>query len=215
MRTVLLCLALSSAVVLGTASATEPPSSTTFQSAYGFTVQLPRGWVLLGPNEASRKGAQLNAQELGLANADQRELNTYLQRVKTQKVEFYLDALLSNEEFTNNVSVQLEKGSQDYSQYSPAEVSAFCGQLAPDLAKVWGTAVEVKGYQIASSNGAAIFAYSYVIPAQNKFILQYLVPFGANRTMVVVGGGRLDKKVVPRMQAAVKAIVTSITGRAK
>ena len=197
------------------ATLAESPISSRFRSNFGLNVDLPQGWMLLGPSEASRKVAPLKAEDLGLPKANPKELNQYFERAKTGQVEFYLDTLLSTETFTNNISVQLEKGSQNYSQYSQKETDAFCSQLAPNLGKVWGTPVTVKGCQIASSNRAAVLAYSYVIPARNMFVLQYEVPFDANQTLVVVGGGRLDKEVIARIQPAVKAIVTSATGRTK
>ena len=193
----------------------EPPPSTHFRSNFGFNVDLPQGWVLLGPNETSRKVAPITAVDLGLPKANPRELKQYLERAKTGQVEFYLDTLLSTETFTNNISVQLENGSQDYSQYGQKEMDAFCGQLTPDLGKVWGTPVAVKGCQTSLSNRTAVLAYSYVIPARNMFVFQYEVPFDANHTLVVVGGGRLDEEVISRVRPAVKAIVTSITGRTK
>ena len=205
------------AVVFAPFAATlaELPSSSRFRSHFGFNVDLPQGWVLLGPSEASRKVTPLNAADLGLPKANPKELNQYLERAKTGQVEFYLDTLLSTAAFTNNISVQLQKGSQDYSQYSQKEIDAFCSQLTADLERVWGTPVTVKGCQLTSNNRISVLAYSYIIPERNMFVLQYEVPFDTNHTLVVVGGGRRDKDVISRVQSAVKAIVTSITGRTK
>lgn len=210
-----LCFVLAVVFAPFTAALAELPSSSRFRSHFGFNVDLPQGWALLGPSEASRKVTPLNAADLGLPKTNSKELNQYLERAKTGQVEFYLDTLLSTETFTNNISVQLQKGSQDYSQYSQKEVDTFCNQLPTDLEGVWGTPVAVKGCQLASSNRTSVLAYSYIIPARNMFVLQYEVPFDTDHTLVVVGGGRRDKEVISRVQPAVKAVVTSITERTK
>lgn len=196
-----------------TLSAESPPQSR-IKSSYGFEVQLPQGWVMLGPREASRKATALSPADFGLAKVSQKVLGEYLERAKTETIEFYLDALLSTEEFTNNISVQLEQGSQDYSHYSTADVGAFCEQLGPSLEKVWSTPINTKGCDVVPSNGSAVLAFSYVIPARNMFVIQYEIPYDSTHTMVVVGSGRLGKDVAARVQSTTKAIATSITGRA-
>jgi hypothetical protein len=210
-----LCFVLAIVFAPFAATLAELSSSSRFRSHFGFNVELPQGWVLLGPSEASRKITPLNAADIGLPKANSKELNQYLERAKTGQVEFYLDTLLSTETFTNNISVQLEKRSQDYSQYSQKELDTFCSQLTADLERVWGTPVTVKGCQLASSNRVSSLAYSYIVPARNLFVLQYEVPFDTNHTLVVVGAGRRDKEVISRVQPAVKAVVTSIIGRTK
>lgn len=66
-----------------------------------------------------------------------------------------------------------------------------------------------------SSNGSAVLAFSYIVPTQKKYILQYVIPFNEKQTMLLVGGGRLNKDVIARMQAAIRAIAAGITGRPK
>jgi len=194
------------------ASAADPTSSS--RSTFGFAVELPSGWVLLGPNEAAGKTARLTPNQLGL-KASQKDLDEYCQRVKKGKVEFYLDALLSTEQFTNNISLQLEDEANDYSGYTPEEIRTFCTTLSADLSKTWGEPVSVKGCEVVSSNNSAVLAFSYIVPTQEKFILQYVIPFNEKQTMLLVGGGHLNKEVIGRMQMAIRALAAGITGRRK
>lgn len=97
----------------------QPGSPSLVRSSFGFEISLPSGWVQLGPRQASEQVPR--AEELGLEKANQKDLELYYGRVKSGKVEFYLDALLSNDTFTNNISLQLENDANDYSRYTPEE----------------------------------------------------------------------------------------------
>lgn len=185
----------------------------TVKSNFGFEVMLPAGWVQLGPNQASKRAP--SAELVGLEKVNQKEIELIIGRVKSKKIEFYLDTLHSDEAFTNNISLQLEDEANDYSQYTKEEIQTYCAGAPADLKKMWGEAVNFKGCGVVSSNGVAMFAFSYIVPTQGKFILQYVIPFSNKQTMVLVGGGRLDNDGVVRMQAAIRAIAVGITGRAK
>jgi hypothetical protein len=145
----------------------------------------------------------------------QSELNDILDRVKTGQVEFYFDSSLSLPQFTNNVSVQLRPGTQDFGQASESEVSELCASLPKGLEELWGVPVEVRGCKIVSSNGKAGLAYTYVVAANDMFIMQYELPFGTSQTALVVGGGRLNNDLMTRVVTAVHAIAQSVMARAQ
>jgi len=213
MRFILFMFVVTSVIAPPAVLSAQPGSSSLVRSNFGFEISLPSGWVQLGPRQASERVPR--AEELGLEKANQKDLELYYGRVKNGKVEFYLDAHLSNDTFTNNISLQLENDANDYSRYTPGEIRSFCAELPADLSKTWSEPVSVKGCEVVSSNGSAVLAYSYIVPTQEKFILQYVIPFNEKQTMLLVGGGRLNKDVIARMQVAIRAIAVGITGRPK
>jgi len=111
--------------------------------------------------------------------------------------------------------VQLKPRTQDYAQASQDEVDALCASLAKDLEEVWSTPVDVRGCKIVSSNGKAGLAYSYVIQANDMFVMQYELPFDASQTALVVGGGRLDNDVMTRVVTALHAIANAVMAHAR
>lgn len=213
MRFITFLLVVTSVIAPLAVLSAQPGSSSLVRSSFGFEISLPAGWVQLGPRQASERVPR--AEELGLEKANQKDLELYYGRVKSGKVEFYLDAHLSNDTFTNNISLQLENDANDYSRYTPEEIRTFCALMPADLSKTWGESVSVKGCEVVTSNGSAVLAFSYIVPTQKKFILQYVIPFNEKQTMLLVGGGRLNKEVIARMQAAIRAIAAGITGRPK
>ena len=197
------------------ACAADGLSPKTFASSFGFSVDLDTGWVLLTPDRVTDSAAALTAATLGVPDMSQPELNEIVERIKTGQVEFYFDSVLSVPDLTNNVSVQLRDGTQDYGPASESEISALCASMPKELEALWGTPVDVRGCKVVSSNGKAGLAYTYVIAANNMFVMQYELPFGASQTALVVGGGRLDNDVMTRVVTAVHAIAKSVMAQTK
>jgi hypothetical protein len=203
-------------IIIGCAIAplkSESAEPATVKSSFGFDIALPADWVQVGPKQAS-KGVP-NAKELGIEKANKTEIEKYVSRVKNEKVEFYLDATHSDEQFTNNISIQLENEANDYSQYTAEEIQNFCASVPSGLSSSWGETVNFKACNVVASNGIAVLAFSYIVPSQEIFILQYVIPFNSKQTLLLVGGGRINKDGVSRMQTAIRAIASGVTAREK
>jgi hypothetical protein len=190
------------------ASARQP-----LQSRFGFKVLLADGWVQVSIAETKRLGAGVDGATLGVPNADKDTLSQIIEQIKTGNVEFYLDKLNSTKEFTNNVSVQLREQNEDYAHATRTEIETLCRGLKSDLVGTWGTAVEVKGCVSISSNGTPGVAYRYYVPAQNKFIVQYEVPFDATRTAIIVDGGTGNGDGDHRITLCINSLLRAITRR--
>ena len=190
------------------ASARQP-----LQSRFGFKVVLAAGWIQVSVAETKRLGAGVDGATLGVPNADKDTLSQIIEQIKTGNVEFYLDTLNSTKEFTNNVSVQLREKSEDYVHATRTEIERLCRGLKSGLAGALGTAVQVKECVSTSSNGTPGLAYRYYIPALNKFIVQYEVPFDATRTAIIVGGGTGEGEGDHRITLCINSLLRAITRR--
>jgi hypothetical protein len=193
------------------ACAVESVQPKEFESGFGFKARLDSGWVMLGPSQAKKEFKDIAS--LALLGIDQEEASTYFERIRSGKVEYYLDAFMSDSTFRNNVSVQLMHAERDYSSIDQEGLNEICTIVKEELFKVWGAPVVLDKCLVQKAKGVAFLALIYLVEERNIFIVQYEVPLSSNEQAVIVGGARPDNQAAQRVVNAASAIVVGIAGR--
>lgn len=193
------------------ALAAEPIQPKEFKSNFGFKAKLDSGWVLLGPSLAGKEFQDIAS--LAPHGIDEEEASTYFERIKSGKVEYYLDSLMSESTFRNNVSVQLMHAERDYSSIDQEGLNEICTIVEEELSQVWGAPVVLDKCLVQKAKGVAFLALIYLVEQHNIFIVQYEVPLSSNVQVVIVGGARPDKQAEQRVVNAASAIAVGVAGQ--
>jgi len=192
------------------ASCSEParPSipARTLTSSFHFTFDLPPDWIIISPTEMAARSTDLSPESIGLPTADPETLKALVARAKSGQQEFYLDGRLSSADFTNNISLQLFEGRNDFSQMTPADIDTFCKKIPGGAQKTYGAKVAVTDCKLEEEAGVQFLSYSYKVPSLGIFILQYEYPFIDDKTLVIVGGGRDTQPIYDRLHTAQREI---------
>lgn len=157
-----------------------------YKSAFGFTYELPDGWVVLKKEEVKTRFKGENFGDFGLDHLNKENAVAILKRIKDGQVEYIFDRKNSTPKFRNNISLQREAGR---TAMTKEEADRICKTAPEQLKKLYGknTALVECGYKLLK--GVPYLSYEYKDAVPGSFTVQYEFQLSPNVTLLLVAAG--------------------------
>ncbi len=183
------------------------------ESYFGFTTTLEDGWFVLNPNTVAAINSGETLESLGVSDKPDKEvLNSIMEDIKSGNVEFFYDKKYFNEDFKNNISIQLAAPQVFESvEHLQSVMKEQCGTITKDLQDILNEEPIVHSCNVLPSNGFAVLHHAYTIPSQNVVIINENVVINSKFSMIFAGGGISDGEGIKRLRKAQETIVHSFT----
>lgn len=188
-------------------------AGTVVSSHFGFPVDLPDGWFMVGPGTIAEANADETMQSLGVPEIAAKELlQDILKKIKSGDIEFYYDREYLDREFKNHVSAQrmppITFGSAEELKSGMDEQ---CRTLAEELADMFGEAVDIHSCRLAALNNRAVLHHAYTVPSQGVTIINEQIPINEKYSLGFVGGSGNDGAGLRRVRETQQSLVESLT----
>jgi tetratricopeptide (TPR) repeat protein len=155
-------------------------SGETYQSFFGFSINIPPHWLVMSGEEIKKNPDLFDFDKGPFKNADK----NFLQQIKTQvtqgKLEFYFNKNTSDNYFSDSINVNKEIGQIPQSN---SEMKKECDNLPSQFAKMFGKPITFYSCGLRKISGLNAVYLEYDGILENTRGIAYVIQFTQNVTI--------------------------------
>jgi len=165
-------------------------AASSFESDFGFKVELTDDWLVVGKKQADKKNKKATLDALKKISINNEKAEKILDRINKANVEFIFDKTKSKGDFNNNISVQRGSGS---TARTPEQAEAACKTLEPELQKLYKQKITITQCGLISIDNYSFMSYEYKDAIPNVTTIQHEFQLTPNLTFISIGGSLTNR----------------------